>query len=445
MHSRGSDAYTDAPHPSHEVALTIANEMEEEPPHAQSSKSTEVNDWKGIRRMLCSTYVNLLLLCSPIALWATVMGWSSTSIFFLNFFPIIPLAYLLGLATEEVSIRTGEVVGGLLNATFGNAVEVILAVVGLQKNMVELVQASLLGSVLSNMLFVLGLSFFLGGLKHKQQTFNTSAVSANSGLLLLSALSLSLPTTYASLVPHTRNELAMSHGAAVGLAVVYIQFLWFQLKSHTHLFKDVDDSTEQVQLHAGTALGVMAAITLIVSLHSELLVGAIEGTVHSTGMNERFIGVILLPIVGNAAEHITAVTVAMKNRMTLSVGIAMGSSTQIAVFVVPVTVLVGWLMGVSMDLNFDIFEVVVMVMTVLIVVELVRDGTSTWLEGSMLLVAYFLVGVGCWHFPLPDSATAPTKVVTSATTTAAPPLAALAPRVSTPPRAASVSRSRSKR
>eukprot|EP00667_Euglena_gracilis_P011427 EG_transcript_11672 len=358
-----------------------------------------VSNLAGLASILMGNVINVLLLISPFGIVAQLLGWSSTAVFFCNFFPIIPLAWLLGRATEEVSLRTGQVIGGFLNATFGNAVEAILAIVGLRRNMVALIQASLLGSVLSNMLLVLGCAFFAGGLFHKQQTFNTSIAIMNSSLLFLACMSLSLPTVYSMLVPTSTSELPMSHISAAGLTLTYAQFLFFQMGTHSHLFADAEEDEEPPTLSLGCSVLLMALITVLVSFHTEFLLGAVEGTVRATGLNERFIGVILLPVIGNAAEHVSAVAMAMKNKMTLAVNIALGSATQISVCVIPATVVAGWAMGVQMDLNFHPFEVVALLVAVLLVAELARTGSSNWLAGSILITAYTLIGTGFFFLP----------------------------------------------
>eukprot|EP00668_Euglena_longa_P031920 GGOE01041192.1.p1 GENE.GGOE01041192.1~~GGOE01041192.1.p1 ORF type:complete len:417 (+),score=156.73 GGOE01041192.1:79-1329(+) len=359
-----------------------------------------ISDLSGLTEILMGNCINGLLLVSPFGVAADFLGWNSTAVFFCNFFPIIPLAWLLGRATEEVSLRTGQVIGGFLNATFGNAVEAILAIVGLRRNMVQLIQASLLGSVLSNMLLVLGCAFFAGGLYHKQQTFNTTIAIVNCSLLFLACMSLSLPTAYSVLVPDPRNEIPMSRIAAAGLALTYSHFLFFQMGSHSHLFKDAEEEEEEPPtLSLGCSVLLMALITVLVSAHTEFLLGAVEGTVRATGLSEHFIGIILLPVIGNAAEHVSAVTVAMKNKMTLAVNIALGSATQISVCVIPMTVVIGWAMGVQMDLNFHPFEVLTLVIAVILVAELARTGTSNWLAGSILIMAYLLIGTGFYFLP----------------------------------------------
>uniref|UniRef100_A0A7S1NHA8 Sodium/calcium exchanger membrane region domain-containing protein n=1 Tax=Eutreptiella gymnastica TaxID=73025 RepID=A0A7S1NHA8_9EUGL len=379
-----------------------SEEGDEEDGHRMRPRSPQgpaSNLW-GTKEILTDNWINLLLLFSPVGIVASLHHWSATWIFFSNFFPIIPLAYLLGRATEEVANRTGQVFGGFLNATFGNAVEVILAIVGLRQNMVELIQASLLGSILSNMLLVLGCAFFMGGLQHKKQTFNTAIAVTNCSLLYLAVMALSLPTVYKVIIPDNRNEIDMSHLAAAGLAFTYVQFLYFQMGTHSHLFEDAEEEADDPILTLFGAIFLMAIITIAVSVHTEFLVDAVEGTVKATGLNERFIGIILLPIIGNAAEHVSAVTVAMKNKMTLAVNIALGSATQISVCVIPMTVLIGWIMGVDMDLNFHVYEVLAMIVSVHLVAEVVRGGSSQWLAGSILMMAYVLIGAGFLYLPV---------------------------------------------
>uniref|UniRef100_A0A7S4FER7 Sodium/calcium exchanger membrane region domain-containing protein n=1 Tax=Eutreptiella gymnastica TaxID=73025 RepID=A0A7S4FER7_9EUGL len=217
---------------------------------------------------------------------------------------------------------------------------------------------------------------------------------------MVACMALSLPTMYVYLVPGTENDLQMSYAAAVALAVVYLQFLYYQTSTHSHLFVGLEEEfTGVAKFGLYPVLAMMGLLTVLMAVHSELLVNAVEGTIKRTGMNERFIGVILLPIVGNSAEHLVALMAAIRNKMSLAVGIAFASCTQIALFVVPVTVFAGWAMGIKMDLSFHLFEVVVIHMSLLIVAELMRGGTSSWVQGSLLLSTYALLSFGFYYLP----------------------------------------------
>ncbi|GAB5591078.1 hypothetical protein Unana1_05978 [Umbelopsis nana] len=329
-----------------------------------------------------------------------------TVVFSLNFLAIIPLAKLLGLATEELSIRTGSAVGALLNSTFGNAVELILGFIALEKGYIRVVQASVLGSILSNILLVLGFCFFLGGLYYPEQLFNVTAAQTSSSLLALTVLSLLIPAAFSATSASTDERIAgilnLSHATAICLLVIYFLFLIFQLKTHSHLYEDDPDDDEQPQTSLLFSVTLLIAIAALVSLHAEFLVGSIEGIVDQWGISETFVGIILLPIVGNAAEHVSSVTFALKDKMNLCIGIAISSSLQIGLLITPLLVIGGWIIGQPMTLFFENFETVVLFSSVLIVNYLLADGKSNWLEGAMLLVAYVIIAMAFLFHPVDE-------------------------------------------
>ncbi|KAF9919678.1 hypothetical protein FBU30_010666, partial [Linnemannia zychae] len=301
--------------------------------------------------------------------------------------------------------------GALLNASFGNAVELILCILALLKNEIEVVKASIIGSILSNLLLVLGFCFLAGGFKYKSQTFNQTAAQTSASLLALSCMSLLIPAAFWASAGET-NEMHpkvnnVSHGTAIVLLLVYILYLWFQLKTHEHLYATESEEEEEEIPLLPLWLGIilLLGVTVIVAFCAEFLVGSIEGLAESWHLSRTFIGLILLPIVGNAAEHVTAVTVAMKNKMDLAIGVAIGSSMQIALFVSPLMVIVGWGASKDMNLFFGIFETTVMFISVLIVNYLIQDGESNWLEGVMLLSTYVVVAIAIFY--LPDAVQAP--------------------------------------
>jgi len=350
--------------------------------------------------------LTFLLVLIPFAIVAPYAKMTDEVVFSLNFLAILPLAAVLGFATEELAMSVGETLGGLLNATFGNAVEMILSVFALRKGLVDVVQGSLLGSILSNLLLVLGMCFFVGGIKNHTQKFNADGARAQSSLLLLAVLALVMPSL-AGLTQHKGEtarehewtELAISRGAAVILGGMYCLYLYFQLGTHPEHFTAAANAAEEEEQMALTpvfSVLLLLTTTLIVAVCSEGLVGSVEGLTERVGISRSFIGVVLLPIVGNAAEHATAVSVAAKNKMDLAMGVALGSSSQIALLVVPFTVLVGWAINVPMDLNFQPVSTGILMLTVIIVGNLTSDGESNWLEGAMLLAAYLLIAVTFW-------------------------------------------------
>ncbi|OAQ36247.1 calcium/proton exchanger [Linnemannia elongata AG-77] len=359
-----------------------------------------------LKLVLLSSKINVLLVFIPLGIVSGHVHWSDVTVFILNFIAIIPLAKLLGFVTEEISLRLGENLGALLNASFGNAVELILSIIALKEDKIDVVKASIIGSILSNLLLVLGFCFLAGGYKYKSQTFNQTAAQTSASLLALSCMSLLIPAAFIATAsesiahPDVKN---LSHGTAIVLLVVYVLYLWFQLKTHEHLYATEAEEEEVPLLPLWLGIILLLGITVLVALCAESLVGSIEGLSTSWDLTHTFIGLILLPIVGNAAEHATAVTVAMKNKMDLAIGVAIGSSMQIALFVSPLMVIIGWGLSKDMDLFFGIFETSVMFISVLIVNYLIQDGESNWLEGIMLLSTYVIVAIAIFYLPDPVS------------------------------------------
>jgi len=320
------------------------------------------------------------------------LKWPQEYVFALNFLAIVPQAWLLGKATEELSVHAGQVVGGLLSATFGNIVEMILCVTGLMQNEVVVVRCTLIGSILSNLLLVTGCAFLFGGLYHKVQKFSPLGASVNASLMTLSCLCLGLPTMYATILSSaTSSELQISRSVSILLAFMYIQYLFFQLKTHAALFPKDED--EESGLTVVSAACVLLFCTVACTVNTQQLVHSISGVVEKCNLSKEFIGIILLPIIGNAAEHYTAVSVAMKNKMDLALSCAVGSSCQMALFVTPFAVITAWIMGLEMTLNFHAFEVTVLILSILVVTSILQDGCSNWLEGSMLLSAYVVIAI----------------------------------------------------
>jgi len=344
--------------------------------------------------------LNLLLILIPLALLARILSWPPLVIFILSGLAIVPLAKWMGTATEELAVHVGPGLGGLLNATFGNATELIIAIFALRAGLVEVVKASITGSIVGNLLFVLGLSLLLGGFKREKQEFNRTAASASSAQLTLAVIGLIIPAVFYFTLrtPDTERreflELELSFVVAGLLILSYVLGLIFSLRTHRHLYSGEDEEA----MHGDTwsvrkSVGVLLAATLGVAVMSETLVASLEAAVHVLGWSELFVGVILIPVIGNAAEHLTAVTVAMKNKMDLTFGIAVGSSTQIALFVAPVLVFVSLFFSERMNLLFNPFELVVIGLAVLIVNLISNDGESNWYEGAQLLLAYAIAGI----------------------------------------------------
>jgi Ca2+:H+ antiporter len=353
--------------------------------------------------------LNWLLVFVPVTVALEFLSPESHTLIFLSAcVSIIPLAGWLGRATEQLAERTGEGVGGLLNATFGNAAELIIALAALQKGLYDVVKASLTGSIIGNLLLVLGASIVAGGLKHKEQRFNPQAASSQSTLLTLAAIGLVVPAAFHYLAgpAAVAKEAGLSLEIAIVLVVVYGLHLLFSLRTHRALFTG-DDGSDLEELTTGhgkwtvrKSMGILAGATALIAWMSEILVGSVEKAAISFGMTSVFVGVIVVAIVGNAAEHSTAILVSMKNRMDLALSIAIGSSLQIALFVAPVLVFASYAIGPRpMDLVFTPAEILAIVVAVWITGQICSDGISNWIEGAQLLAVYIILGIVFYFLP----------------------------------------------
>ncbi|KAL8692612.1 MAG: hypothetical protein Q9218_002399 [Villophora microphyllina] len=415
-----------------------------------------------LKATLFNSPINILLVMVPVGIGVHFSKVSPIGVFVINFIAIIPLAALLSYATEELALRTGETLGGLLNATFGheiddvrNAVELIVSIIALTQHKVDIVQESLIGSMLSNLLLVMGMCFFFGGLNKVEQHFNVTVAQTASSLLALAIASLIIPAAFEAWAANGGQDAAeeanvtrLSRGVAVLLLLVYIAYLIFQLRTHVEMYnapspkgekrkknqaeagdaikgiatagsamgatsggantqetsmREPEEEREQPQLSLTTALLTLGISTALVGICAEFMTDAIDPITKPCGPLPRtFVGLILLPIVGNAAEHATAVTVAIKDKMDLAIGVAVGSSMQIALLVIPFVVILGWIMGThnpDMNLAFDVFQIILLFVSVLLVNYLIQDGKSHWLEGVLLFVLYLIIAVAAWFYP----------------------------------------------
>ena len=364
--------------------------------------------------------LTLLLVFVPIAAALELAHANPPWIFGASALAIIPLAGLMGRATESLSERVGPGLGGLLNASFGNAAELIIALMALQRGLHDVVKASITGSIIGNVLLVLGLSILAGGTRYPRLKFNATAASTGSTLLTLSAIGLVVPATFHRLVrgQTVTHEKELSLEIAIVLFVTYVLSLLFSLHTHKHLYAGQPGSAEADHAHGaavarhaghppgvlpgwsvGRAVALLVGATLLVALMSEFLVGAVEHTAKVFGMTEVFVGVILVAIIGNAAEHSTAVLVARKNQMDLALHIGVGSSIQVALFVAPVLVFVSYLMGRPLDLLFTPFEVLAVVASVAVLNLVCQDGEANWLEGVQLLAVYVILAMAFYFLP----------------------------------------------
>ena len=356
-----------------------------------------------------------------------------TALFICSGLAIIPLAGWMGKATEHLAEHLGQGIGGLLNATFGNAAELIIALFALSKGLEGVVKASITGSIIGNMLLVLGLSLIAGGAKYKTQTFDRTAASTSATALTLGAIALLIPTVFhlvAANVPVAQGgwtpqkEQNLSLAIAIVLIVTYVFTLYFSLVTHKEYFvgeamqgvaQEVGHEEEASGDHwtKGKSIAVLLVATGFVALISEFLVGAVEAARGALGFTEVFVGVIVVAIIGNAAEHSSAVLMAIRNKMDLSLGIALGSSLQIALFVAPILLFASYLFGKPMNLEFTIPEVVAVFGSILIVQQICSDGESNWIEGLQLLSVYAILGI-LFYF-LPDTHHAATETLGGAT------------------------------
>jgi Ca2+:H+ antiporter len=320
---------------------------------------------------------------------------------------IVPLAGWMGHATEQLAERTGEGVGGLLNATFGNAAELIIALAALRAGLHEVVKASLAGSIIGNILLVLGAAMLAGGLRHREQHFNPAGARSQATMLTLAAIALIVPAAVRAIGGGESIGLApLSVGISCVLLGVYALNLVFSLVTHASLFSGshAPEAAHAPPRSLGRALATLGVATLFVAWMSEILVGTIEPSAHALHLNDVFVGVFVVAILGNAAEHATAVTAALKNRMDLSLSIAIGSSVQVALFVAPLLVLASYLLGPApMDLAFTGGLVLTVLLAVLICGQVAGDGRSDWLKGAQLLAVYIILGLAFFFGTAPAS------------------------------------------
>ncbi len=361
-------------------------------------------DTTSIKRLILSA--NLLLVFVPVA-WILeyLVHARPLFIFVASALAIIPLAGIMGKATEQLSERLGEGMGGLLNATFGNAAELIIAVIALRAGFHDIVKASLTGSILGNVLLVFGFSAIAGGIRHPVQKFNKTAASLGTTMLVLSSIALVVPAVFHQVAGGqaggVENELSLE--IAVVLISTYALSMIFALKTHRHLYAGEPSSLESdapAHVPPTRAATLLAAATVLVVWMSEFLIGAAEEAAHSMGMSKLFIGLILVAIIGNAAEHSTAVLMARKNKMDLAINIAVGSSIQIALFIAPVLVFLSYFVGPApMDLQFTTFEVLAVVTAVGIIALVAQDGETNWMEGVQLVAVYLILGIAFYFLP----------------------------------------------
>jgi Ca2+:H+ antiporter len=343
----------------------------------------------------------------PVAIVAELLHANPVLIFALSALAIVPLSGYLGHATEEISTYTGPTLGGLLNATLGNLAELIIAVLALRAGLVDLVKASITGSILGNLLLVLGAAQLAGGLRHKVQRFSVALAGLSISLLVVAVIGLVIPAVFLATHPEPSHALTrkVSLGVAGLLIVGYALSLVYSMGTHRAVFGESEAVANEA--HAADhrrrwslarSVGVLVGSAAFLGWLSEILVGSTEAAIKGVGLSEVFVGIIVVPIIGNAAEHSSAIFMAMRNRMDLAVSIAVGSSAQVALLIAPVLVFVGLALGQPMDLAFNIFQVASVVLAVAVATSVVRDAESHWLEGAFLLLVYAMLGVAFFYF-----------------------------------------------
>lgn len=341
-------------------------------------------------------FLCILLIFLPISIIGALMGLSESLLFVFSALAIIPLAGLMGKSTDVISCFCGQRIGGLLNATFGNATELIIAFVAMKAGMFDVVKASLAGSVIGNILLVLGMSMLAGGIKYKTQYFNRNSINITASMLLLAVLGLSIPAIFTHTMPEralTTQLEGLSVIVAALMLLVYIMQFVFSFVTHRSLYEETltSDDEDEPTMRLPVAIGLLVASTICIAVLSEIFVGTIEPMAESAGLSTAFVGIILVPIIGNAAEHSSAILMAVKNKMNAAVEIALGSSLQIILFVMPVLVLLS-LFFQPMSIVFTPFEIVSVAASVLIANLVTSDGESNWLEGLQLVVVYIMIG-----------------------------------------------------
>lgn len=461
----GSDSHTVHPNPrssdrrnrSSSANAADDDEDEENPTarsrtNSNSSEARPARQWPSVLRdgkkvylmrsfkaFFLSAKLNILLLAVPLAIISHFAGWGDGPLFVFALIGLCPLAERISFVTDEMAMYTNDTIGGLLSATMGNMTELIVSIFAIRNGLLRIVQLSLIGSIYSNLLLVQGTAFLVGGLKHSQQKFSQAAAKTNVGLLLLSVMALGFPMVLmanheisdladgTSLVPGSSatnstsggvtrveegisfsNELKLSRFTSVLMLIVYGLLIFYQLKTHAHLFESREEKEEDGEEPEPPVLGPWGSIiwavivTVFISILSEFIVSAIDGAASSLGLPVLFSATILLPIVGNAAEHASAIIFARRNQMDIALGISVGSSTQIALFVIPLMVILGWVVGQPLSLNFQVFETVGLFLTIILSSLVLSSGKSDWLYGSVMIMAYFVLAASFWWQNQPE-------------------------------------------
>jgi len=337
----------------------------------------------------------LLLIFIPVSMIGHFVGFSSTLMFIFSALAIVGLAAVMGRATENAAYYLGERVGGFLNATFGNAAELLINIFVLRAGMVEVVKASIVGSIIGNILLVLGLSIFCGGLKHKEQTFNKKSVELNSCMMFFAIIAMCIPAIFHRTMNTSDGSAeVLSIAIAIAMIILYILQIVFTFVTHKEMFgsSEMSEEAEKPKWSLPVSLIVLVVVTIFLGIISEMFTGSVEGMSESFGLSQSFVGLIMIPIIGNAAEHSTAVVMAVKGKMDAALEVSVGSTLQVILFVMPLLVFISLLFA-PMNLIFSVFEMAILVGSALIVNRIIADGKSNWFEGVQLLFIYILIAV----------------------------------------------------
>ncbi|RGB44253.1 Sodium/calcium exchanger protein [Rhizophagus diaphanus] len=354
---------------------------------------------------ILTPWIALLLVFIPLGYIAHAYNWSDAWVFILNFLAIIPLAILFEYAIDDISLRFGQTIGDLLLATFSNTVEIIVSITALKEGQIRVVQDSILGSIILNLLLILGISFTRRGISSKTQKFNQIVARTSSSLMTLACIALIIPAAFvrsfgSNYNVHNEKLSYLSYGTAMVLLIIYILYLVFQLKTHSHIFQRPHKEDKEPKLPLIVSLILLATVTCAVAF-SEYLVSSIEGIVHTFGITKAFIGLIILPIVNKASELLHTLSSAANDEIDLdfAISLAAGSSMHIAFFVSPLLVILGWVTGQEMTLNFQSFETVVLFISVLMTYYIIQNGESNWLKGVLFLATYVIIAIAFFFYP----------------------------------------------
>ena len=369
----------------------LANEME--------PAGEEMGTWEGVSEWFFESKFNLLAFTFPLAVMCWMSDFGNNALFVTSLLSLVALSNMLSTSTEQISLHLNQVLGALLNVTFGNAIEMIIATFALCKGLIGVVKYSLLGSITSNVIWSLGVAFLCAGSSNSSIKWNRPAAGANTSVLFCALFAYCLPCAASARGDVDEAELLqMSHYLAILLLVSYFLFIMFSMKTHPHLFDDDEDSEESPILSLKTGIACLSVVTMMVCMVSEWVCDSIGSFALNMGISPRFVAFILLPLAGNLPEFVTVVSMACKGKMDLCVGVAIGSSMQVCAFVVPLLVCIGWSIGQPLNLNFGVLETVVFFLCILKAFQVTNKKEATWFEGATLVISYCAIAIAFWFW-----------------------------------------------